>query len=383
MEGDDAPVRWLFLLLLTFLLLMAHSPASYTSTNGEATYLYTSTTRYVNHGTTALLLPEGFRALHQFPNTSWQTTSLHAISHPAPSTNDLDGNSLLVVPLPPVAPKGNVTLSYALHIVRAARVIPEIAVSASLDVDSIPRDLEAYCVTDGPWQGDTAVLQALAAELHGSAVNASNVLQLVTHLADWIGANVAAVSDDVPRSPVETYTHRQGDCDDQASLLVALCRILKIPAYLQIGCVRSTGAPKASTYWDQHVTAVLRNLRYHAWALIYVPPWGWLPFDMTLGWTASDPLTVVTAAVVWKRDVIVMFDVIQSDWAGLGRAQKTYVTTNPLYISLEDSLDLYTPDQGAAIWEQPALWLALLAPPVLLGSYVLLRKQSTIAVPSR
>ncbi len=84
---------------------------------------------------------------------------------------------------------------------------------------------------------------------------------------------------------------------------------------------------------------------------------------MTLGWAASDPLAVVTAAVVWKHDVVVMFDVIQSDWAGLGRAQKTYVTANPLYVSLEDSLDLYTPDQGAAICEQPALWLALLTPP--------------------
>jgi len=376
-------MRRLFLLLLTFLLLTALSPASYASPDDETTYLYTSTTHYVNQGNSTLPLPEDFRSLHQFPNTSWQTTSLHAISHPATSTNDLDGNSLLVVPLPPVAPKENVTLSYALHIVREARVIPEIAFSTSLDVESIPRDLEAYCVTDGPWQGDSAVLQALAVELQGSAVNASNVLQLVTHLADWIGANVEAVSDDVPRSPVETYTHRQGDCDDQASLLVALCRILKIPAYLQIGCVHSTGPPKASMYWDQHVTAVLRNLRYHAWALIYVPPWGWLPFDMTLGWTASDPLAVVTAAVVWKRDVVVMFDVIQSDWAGLGRAQKTYVTANPLYVSLEDSLDLYAPDQGAAIWEQPTLWLTLLVPAILLGSYVLLRKQSTIAVRPR
>ncbi len=240
MEGDDASVRRLFLFLLAFLLLLANSPASYASTNSEITYLYTSTTYYVNQGNTALILPEGFR-LSISSLTPVGRLPRFTRSVTPPSANDLDGNSLLVASLSPVAPKGNVTLSYALHIVRESRVIPEVAFSSSLDVDSIPRDLEAYCVTDGPWQGDATVLRALAAELQGSTVNASNVLQLVTHLADWIGTNVEAVSDDVPRSPVETYTRRQGDCDDQASLLVALCRILKIPAYLEIGCVRSSG----------------------------------------------------------------------------------------------------------------------------------------------
>jgi transglutaminase-like putative cysteine protease len=373
-------VRRLFLFLLTLLLLTAHAPTPFASPDSETTYLYTATTLYVNQGHVALPLPEDLRSLHQFPNTSWQTTYLHSISHPATPAWDLDRNQLFLVPLPSLAPGGNVTLSYSLHIVRAERVIPEIAFPASLDVRSIPSDLEAYWAAEGPWQGDNPVLQSLAADLQGSAANASNVLLLVTHLADWIGNNVEAVSHDVPRSPLETYLSRQGDCDDQASLLIALCRILKIPAYLQIGCVRNTGAPKASTYWDGHVTAVLRNLRYHAWALIYVPPWGWLPFDMTLGWAASNPLQVVTSAVVWRREVIVMFDVLQSDWAGQGRSQKAYVTANPLYIALEDSLDLSAASQGTAIWEQPAFWLVVLIPPALLGGYFLRRKHLTTAV---
>jgi hypothetical protein len=130
------------------------------------------------------------------------------------------------------------------------------------------------------------------------------------------------------------------------------------------------GAPKSSTYWGGHVTSVLRNLRYHAWALIYVPPWGWLPFDMTIGWVESDSLKVITSAVVWTSDVVVMFDVIHSDWAGLGRTQKEYVTSNPLYVSLEDTLDPYTSGNEIPFWEQPAFWIVVSAPILVIGGYL-------------
>jgi hypothetical protein len=280
----------------------------------------------------------------------------------------------LLPDIPPLSPGENVSLSFSLQIIREEKLIPDITSKESLDLSSIPRELDEYYRAEGSWQVDDEALISLAEEIHLSKENSSNVLTIVTGIADWIGKNVESVSHDVPLYPLETYRNQKGDCDDQANLLITLCRILKIPAYLQIGLVRNVGAPKSSTYWNGQVTSVLRNLRYHAWALIYIPPWGWLPFDMTLGWEESNPLQVITSAVVWRSNVIVMFDVIHKDWAGLGLTQKEYVISNPIYISLEDSLELYDSDKVFHIWEQPAFWIAIFISTLLSGGYFLRKK---------
>lgn len=365
-----------FLLLIILILLTAHAPypALLATSERETAHLYTSEILYINKGNDTLPLREDLLSIHQFPNSSWQTTYPHSVSHPSTPTRDLDQNQILLLDIPPLPPGENVTLSFSLHIVRDARPIPDITVQESKDLSAIPHELNGYCTAEGSWQVDNEALRSLAEEIQLSTENSSNVLMIVTGIADWIGKNVEPVSHDVPLYPLETYTSRKGDCDDQANLLITLCRILKIPAYLQIGLVRNMGAPKSSTYWDGHVTSVLRNLRYHAWALIYVPPWGWLPFDMTIGWEESNPLKVITSAVVWTSNVVVMFDVIHSDWAGLGKTQKEYVTSNPLYVSIEDTLDPYTSGNEIYFWEQPAFWIAVSAPILVIGGYLVTRK---------
>jgi len=364
------------LLLMTLVILTTHAsfPTSFTTTESETVYRYTSEILYTNKGNEALPLLEDLRLIHLFPNSSWQTTYLHSVSHTSTLTWDVDQNQILLPDIPLLSPGENVSLSFSLQIIREEKLIPDITAKESLDLSSIPRELDEYYGAEGSWQVDDEALISLAEEIHLSKENSSNVLTIVTGIADWIGKNVESVSHDVPLYPLETYRKQKGDCDDQANLLITLCRILKIPAYLQIGLVRNVGAPKSSTYWNDQVTSVLRNLRYHAWALIYIPPWGWLPFDMTLGWEESNPLQVITSAVVWRSNVIVMFDVIHKDWAGLGLTQKEYVTSNPIYISLEDSLELYDSDKVFHIWEQPAFWIAIFISTLLSGGYFLRKK---------
>lgn len=361
---------------MTLIILTTHAPfpTSFTTTESETVYRYTSEILYTNKGNEALPLLEDLRSIHLFPNSSWQTTYLHSVSHTSTLTWDVDQNQILLPDIPPLSPGENVSLSFSLQIIREEKLIPDITSKESLDLSSIPRELDEYYGAEGSWQVDDEALISLAEEIHLSKENSSNVLTIVTGIADWIGKNVESVSHDVPLYPLETYRNQKGDCDDQANLLITLCRILKIPAYLQIGLVRNVGAPKSSTYWNGQVTSVLRNLRYHAWALIYIPPWGWLPFDMTLGWEESNPLQVITSAVVWRSNVIVMFDVIHKDWAGLGLTQKEYVISNPIYISLEDSLELYDSDKVFHIWEQPAFWIAIFISTLLSGGYFLRKK---------
>ena len=163
-------------------------------------------------------------------------------------------------------------------------------------------------------------------------------LDVVTSLANWIGNNIQPYSSDVPLYPTETYDSRKGDCDDQANLLITLCRILGIPAYLQVG-MRHSSSQEKETYWNDHITYSTKDVTYHAWAVIYIPPWGWLPFDMTLGWRSSDPLKVVTAAAAWSSGTIQIMNITGSDWAGEGKKQKEEVMKSRLYLQYEDVLE--------------------------------------------
>lgn len=171
----------------------------------------------------------------------------------------------------------------------------------------------------------------------------NNVLDVVTSLANWIGGNILPYSSDVPLYPTETYDSRKGDCDDQANLLITFCRIIGIPSYLQVGMRHSSSQGKEG-YWNDHVTNIphvtysTKDVSYHAWAVIYIPPWGWLPFDMTLGWRSSDPLKVVTAATAWSSETILIMNVTKSDWAGDGRKQKEDIMNSQLYLQYEDVL---------------------------------------------
>ena len=58
---------------------------------------------------------------------------------------------------------------------------------------------------------------------------------------------------------------KKGDCDEYATLFVALCRAKKIPARVVSGY---------TVEW--HTTPK------HTWAEVYMKEWGWVPFDPTL-----------------------------------------------------------------------------------------------------
>jgi len=364
------------LLILLLVTSLTHVPPLFTVYDGETAYHYTSKIIYINRGSSNLVLGEDFRSAPLFPNSSWQKTYLLSVNQPYATALDLDQNKILLLDLPPLLPNENITFSYSLHVVRADRPIPHLTIHESGDLGSIPRELDEYCEAEGSWLVEDEALRALAREIRRSTENSTNVLEIAISLVDWIGKHVEPISHDRPLYPNETYTLLQGDCDDQSNLLITLCRILQIPAYLQVGCIRNPGAPKETTYWNSQVTSVLKNLGYHAWALIYVPPWGWLPFDVTLAWEASNPLAVITSAKVWKRDTIVIFDVVHSDWAGLGRRQKDHVISSSLNIYLEDALELDDPGTEVVFWESPSFWIGAFAILLLIGGYVVLRRFS-------
>lgn len=366
-------MRTLILFLYVIILLNSAISTPTIQQKREEAYIYTSETTYTNKGIHNITLTEDLRSLNFFPNSSWQSTYLLSVSQPYNITTDNDRNRIVLLNIPPIPPGGNITTSYSMKVIRRERPIPNITFQDSLDLSSIPNELNEYYRAEGSWLVEDEALKSLAQEIF-SKTNSSNILTIVTAISDWIGNNIKTISHETPLYPNETYIFREGDCDDQANLLITLCRILKIPAYLQVGCIVSLGAEKESTYWDGHVTSVLKNLAYHAWALIYIPPWGWLPFDMTLGWLKSDPLSVIKSAPVWKKDVIVMFDIVRLDWAGLGRSEREYITSHPIYIYSMNYLRTRHSEIEHVFLERPEFWISVSLFILLAGGYLAKRK---------
>ena len=50
------------------------------------------------------------------------------------------------------------------------------------------------------------------------------------------------------------------------------------------------------TYWEDHLNISYNNVGWHGWAMVYIPPWGWLPVDLT--WWLYDPLNAIKGAAV-------------------------------------------------------------------------------------
>lgn len=88
-------------------------------------------------------------------------------------------------------------------------------------------------------------------------------LSLARALQEYVQENVRFVKEFPERyqSPIRTLQYKVGDCDDQAPLLAALLRTVKIPARLCIG--GWGGRPGEPPVWR------------HIWAQALLPKHGW------------------------------------------------------------------------------------------------------------
>jgi hypothetical protein len=318
---------------------------------------YRSTMIYTNNGLSRIILPNEFVDISLLSNTTEQTTVLTSINRDYVSEHDGEDNLALTFDSLALAPGTNVTINYAVQIQKRAQSVPNINFIDAGAFSDIPQELTNYIVADGSWQVDNPELRSLAASIWAVTDNSSQVLKVVLALADWVGMNIEPQTHDYPLYPIETYNLRAGDCDDQVNLLITLSRILKIPAYLRVGVI-STSNNLEATYWDGHLTTTLQNIGYHGWAMIYIPPWGWLPFDMTLGWK-QNTFNGITEAMAWKQNVLGLMSIQTRDWAGIGRGQRDFLVSNSLHLSNNDQLVNPNPElvNGRILWIGVAVFI--------------------------
>lgn len=295
------------------------------------------------NGTRIWNLTEEDRTIGLFMNNTWQTAYLINHTYPLETMkNDEDGNPIAVLRFPKLRlnPGENVSYTVAHRFLSKPRSIPEITEEKSETLDEIPEDLrEKYGREEGPWLVNDPELRELA---YSIVKNETRVLTIVKKFVAWINRNINYTVHEVPMYPNETYAERRGDCDDKAVLFITLCRIYGIPAYMQVGCIYvPTRRRTSETYWEGHVTSVLKRIGWHGWAMAYVPPWGWLPVDLTYVKDGlDDPLNAIKAGAITLQETIQYLNITQTDYVASSREVREFITDNDFYVYMEDEMVL-------------------------------------------
>lgn len=301
-----------------------------------------------NNGSAIWNFTEEDRMISLFMNNTWQLVHLINCSYPFETIKtDDDGNqvAVLLFPKSELTPGENMSYVVTYCALSNPRLIPEITEETSKNLCEIPRDLsKQYCREVGPWLTNNSQLQELAYDI---AKNETRVLTIVKKLVEWINQNINYTVHEVPYYPNETYIESKGDCDDQAVLFTTLCRILGIPAYIQIGCIYLPTVTRINeTYWRGHVTSVQKRIGWHGWAMVYIPPWGWLPVDLTYVTAGlGDPLSAIRKGAVTLQETIQYMNITQTDYIASSRVYREYLIKNGFYIYMEDEMILEAPKE--------------------------------------
>ena len=307
-----------------------------------------------NEGARPLDVNMAIPFLPLFPNTTWQAASVLNTSHPLVEiTSDEDGNPglLLNVSNAVLEPGENLTLAAEYKIVSKYREPPDVVFERSGQISDIPEQLASeFCCEAGCWTIDFKPLRELAFNLTGEE---KNVLKVISSFITWIYENVAYHPFETPLYPNETYVNKMGAYDDQVNLLITLCRIVGIPAYLQIGYVFTPNRQDELLTGAGHIRWKLMNICWHAWAVAYVPPWGWLPIDLTvIGGALIDPLDAIRKALIWDQRTLLLAEIKRTDYVAAAREVMDILRERGVYIYREERLDLWRGegDMLAIIW---------------------------------
>ncbi|UCE96323.1 MAG: transglutaminase domain-containing protein [Candidatus Bathyarchaeota archaeon] len=328
------------LLLLFCLMFQNMTPVRSAS---ETEYYMKSKVSYLNRGDNIWNFTEreDDRTLGLFMNNSWQTVYLvNSTLSIETKTNDTDGNQIAVLQFPESTLNSGESIDFSVtyRVVSNPRTLSTINESPSEDLDEIPSPLKAeYSGVEGPWLVDDTALRNLAYNIIGTE---TNVLTIIKDLIAWISENISYKTHETPLYPNETLAWQEGDCDDQAILLITLCRIIGIPAFLQIGAIYAPNStPTNESYWEDHVAVIQKQIAWHGWAMVYIPPWGWLPVDLTYVFGGlSNPLNAITNAAVTSQDTIQFMNISKFDYVESSRKTRSFLIDNDLYVEMEDEI---------------------------------------------
>jgi transglutaminase-like putative cysteine protease len=371
----------ILILLLSFTLLSPQKTEATEDETGDIHYSLKSTVTYSNpvDGNFTWDLAEDDRTIGLFMNNSWQNTELKSVTYSLSSIkNDEDGNKigLLELPKQQILPGENLSFTTEYEIVAKSRSIPALSESEADALNDIPSHLvQEYAAAEGPWAQTDLSIQELARDVAG---NQTKVLEIVKALIEWIKGNITYGTHEIPLYANQTAAAGVGDCDDQAILLVALLRTLGIPSYLQIGAIYIPDYEVSETHWNNSVRIVERKVGWHGWAVVYIPPWGWLPVDLTYVPEGFDnPLNAIRQGAVTQQNTVQYMNISRVDYIADSAEARSFLIENGFQVYLEDEMT-YLPQDSGTRGLNPltsAILIAALVAMSLLVVFIMIRSQ--------
>ena len=264
-----------------------HTDAFYTL----YTLRYSEGLRYDGEADEGFRVPQSWRRIPLMFSNAWQEVTLRDCNWDlAGYGKDVDGNNIAYIDYPDVLQTGGryeLELVWELKLYHARKLV-DFSLQQSGTIEDMPRELvEEYTKEEGVWRN--AMLDQRIRDT-ALALRDPCVLQALYNIIGWVSGNIAYRVPDTPRYPEDVYYTGEGECEDTSNLIVAFCRILGIPAWLEVGFGVE---PDRDGEWnDELLHFAWLNYYPTAWAKVYVPNIGWLPVDWVASYRPGGPGTV-------------------------------------------------------------------------------------------
>lgn len=184
-------------------------------------------------------------------------------------TTDQFGQPMLQATLPMLGSRKQAEIGYSCNVeITPYRVVLEKNKAGT--IADIPKDIQAGYTNDLPGVYDmkAPVIQKTAAKF---IKDFPNLVDRVQAIHDFVAENVVYnLSGHWSPAPV-VLERKSGSCSEYSFLFASLCRATGLPTRM-VGSSHlrtTTDFPYKDEYW-------------HRWVEVYVPPFGWVPFDPTI-----------------------------------------------------------------------------------------------------
>lgn len=326
-------MKWKALVVITFFILQSATPAFI---EGEKSrYRYTTHYIFENRGEKTYVLSEEEATVPLFWDNKWQIIEISNYSSPVRDIGeDSDGNPIGLVELPlSIEPNSNVSFFLTYEIESREKPRKTVSLEGSSGRDDIPDYLiREYCVATETFMSDDRMIMKMANSLAG---NEESVLVCVLNLLDWFINNASYANYEVPQYPNETLASRTGDCDDQAILLISMLRSLDIPAFLQVGIVIHDRIHGSKKSWNGHLDITQEGVGWHGWAMVFIPPWGWIPIDLTLN-QREEAIKLINDSPEFNDYIIPVLNISRQAYVGDTLETREAIINSELYITIVD-----------------------------------------------
>ena len=323
--------NWVILtfIIITGLLVPLVSAADST------TYFYKLDYTFENRGDEDFYLEQEDYTLPLFINNTWQTVTLLNVSREYElDVIDLDGNRGVIMDVDDTLSPGE-TLSFGIEYLIESSPLerPSFSMDEADGFSAIPPELVSqYTGHTESFTVDDPVIADVASR---ASKGDETVLGTVANLLNYVTQNTTYCNFETPRYPLDTLSDSLGDCDDQSILLISMARSLGIPAYLKVGVIIHPGIVDTDTSWEGHLENDADGIGWHGWVMVYIPPWGWVPVDLTLI-EEDTGLDYIFNSPEYDPNIIEALDVSEQAYIGDTVATRERIIASDLHVTIVD-----------------------------------------------